>query len=484
MLRHGRPVRCVAGGLLLAGSAVISLSPADRASAGISADNTFSYTGPAVAIADSSGVEVGGTPATASVSVSGLSGGISDIDLRFDGSACTSAAGSTTVGLEHTFINDLQVTLISPSGKEVLVLNRNDGGGNNLCGTTLDDAAATPVGSWNSIDAPFSGTYSPANPLAGFNGLDPNGAWTLKVQDFFTGDTGNIRAFSLIIDTQTSAVVTARKTVSGTFEEAGSVTYSVVLSNSGNTAAGDNAGHEFTDVLPAGLTLTSATASSGATIATIATNTVTWDGSVAAHGSVTIGITATVNAGTQNQTISNQGSLSYDADIDGVNETSGVTDDPGVGGAADPTSFTVGDLVPHVTVTLDAGQENPTSDTTIHFHVAFTEPVTGFDETDVLLSGTAGATTAVVTGSGADYDVAVSGMTGPGTVIVSVPEGAAMDATSTPNTASTGNANVAGYQVAITHVGAPASVQYSMWLGLGLLASGAGLFLMGRRRTA
>ena len=39
---------------------------------------------------------------------------------------------------------------------------------------------------------------------------------------------------------------------------------------------------------------------------------------------------------------------------------------------------------------------------------------------DVTLTGTAGATTAVVTGSGTTYNVAVSGMTGSGTVIASM----------------------------------------------------------------
>jgi len=38
------------------------------------------------------------------------------------------------------------------------------------------------------------------------------------------------------------------------------VTYTVVLTNSGPGAQGDNPGNEFTDVLPAGLTLVSATA--------------------------------------------------------------------------------------------------------------------------------------------------------------------------------------------------------------------------------
>ena len=58
----------------------------------------------------------------------------------------------------------------------------------------------------------------------------------------------------------------------------------------------------------------------------------------------------------------------------------------------------------------------------------FSEPVTGFATGDVTLSGTAGATTAIVSGSGANYTVTVSGMTTSGTVIASINAGVAVDA--------------------------------------------------------
>ncbi len=123
--------------------------------------------------------------------------------------------------------------------------------------------------------------------------------------------------------------------------EGSSVTYTVVLTNSGGATQGDNPGNEFTDVLPAGLTLVSATATAGTAVAAVGTNTVTWNGSIAAGASVTITITATINAGTAGQTIANQGTISYDANGDGTNDTSGVTDDPGTATAGDPTSLTV-----------------------------------------------------------------------------------------------------------------------------------------------
>jgi len=139
--------------------------------------------------------------------------------------------------------------------------------------------------------------------------------------------------------TVNGATVTATKTRSGSTAVGGAVTYTITLTNSGNVPAGDNPGNEFTDVLPASLTLVSASASSGNAVATVGTNTVTWNGAVPASGSVTITINATVDPGTQGQTISNQGSFSYDSDNNGTNESNGVTDDPSVGGTSDPTSF-------------------------------------------------------------------------------------------------------------------------------------------------
>ena len=480
--------------LLVGGSATIAVPGAGSVSALLVTD-TFSYTGPAVAIPESPGPNgTAGTTASATLTVSGVAANIDDLNFRFDGSSCNANVGSTTVGLDHDWIGDLIITLESPSGTTVTLVDRmgtTDPGfvgnsGNNFCQTVLDDEGSNPIESASSTTQPFTGTYTPNNPLSVFDGEDPNGIWTLRATDHAAANVGNIRAFSLVIESTESALVLASKTVSGTFEEEGSVTYSVVLSNSGNTASLDNAGDEFTDVLPAALTLTSAIASSGTAVATIGTNTVTWNGSVPAGGAVSIGITATINAGTQNTTISNQGSLLYDPDLDGTNEQADVTDYPGVAGTGNPTSFVVGDLVPHVTVTVAPGQENPTAGATIHFRVLFSESVTGFDETDVVLSGTAGATTAVVTGSGAEYDVAVSGMTVPGTVIVTVPADVAIgDGQGVGNTASTGDANVASYLVPVVpRVGAGPSVQYGFWIGLMMLATGSGLFLVARRRTA
>ncbi len=54
---------------------------------------------------------------------------------------------------------------------------------------------------------------------------------------------------------------------------------------------------------------------------------------------------------------------------------------------------------PTVTINQAVGQADPTATSPIHFTAVFSEAVTGFETGDVNLSGTAGATTATVSGS-------------------------------------------------------------------------------------
>ena len=85
----------------------------------------------------------------------------------------------------------------------------------------------------------------------------------------------------------------------------------------------------------------SATATSGTAVANVGTNTVTWNGSIPAGGSVTFTINATILPAAAGTTVSNQGTIAFDGDGNGTNEQSGQTDDPGKPGAADSTTFTL-----------------------------------------------------------------------------------------------------------------------------------------------
>ena len=98
-----------------------------------------------------------------------------------------------------------------------------------------------------------------------------------------------------------------------------------------------------------------------------------------------------------------------------------------------------------MTINYAGGQDDPTNDLPINFTVVFTESVIGFTVADVTLTGTAGATTALVTGSGDTYDVAVSGMSSDGTVIASIGAVGASDAAGNFNTASTSIDNTVTY---------------------------------------
>ncbi|HEX2766115.1 MAG TPA: Ig-like domain-containing protein, partial [Candidatus Limnocylindria bacterium] len=100
---------------------------------------------------------------------------------------------------------------------------------------------------------------------------------------------------------------------------------------------------------------------------------------------------------------------------------------------------------PTVTINQASGQADPTNASPINFTVVFSEPVSGFTASDVTLSGTAGATTATVTGGSTTYNVAVSGMTGDGTVIATVGANGASDAAGNLNLASTSTDNTVTY---------------------------------------
>lgn len=117
----------------------------------------------------------------------------------------------------------------------------------------------------------------------------------------------------------------ASKTVTGDFVTGGTVTYTIVLDNVGGGAQLDNAGDELVDVLPAGLTLVSASATSGTSVATLLTNTATWNGVIAPGDGVTVTIVATINAAAGAR-IANQATFVYDSQGTGSNDASGVTD--------------------------------------------------------------------------------------------------------------------------------------------------------------
>jgi uncharacterized repeat protein (TIGR01451 family) len=235
------------------------------------------------------------------------------------------------------------------------------------CSATIDDTAFPPLlgqVSWcRGAGCPPSVTA----PLADTVTLPPGGTETYRVSGFVRVPTScseqllNTATVSLSagqIDpapedntaTDEDAIVPKPgvtgycTAINGSFVEGGVITYTFVLLNGGPVVQGDNPGPEFTDTLPASLTLLSAGASSGT--ATTAANTVSWNGAIPACGSVTITVTAMINAGTKGTTICNQGMVIFDADGNGVNESNALTDDPSLPGPSDPCCFQVLAAIP------------------------------------------------------------------------------------------------------------------------------------------
>jgi len=98
------------------------------------------------------------------------------------------------VGLHgtHTFMEDLEIHLISPTGTDVIVFQQacGDAAGFNL---SLDDTAAD-------MDPcpPDDGMrHRPSHPLSAFAGENPNGQWTLDIFDRRPEDSGNLQGWGV-----------------------------------------------------------------------------------------------------------------------------------------------------------------------------------------------------------------------------------------------------------------------------------------------
>lgn len=120
------------------------------------------------------------------------------------------------------------------------------------------------------------------------------------------------------------------------------------------------------------------------------------------------------------------------------------------GGTVDIGALELGQIPPSVTINQAAAQTDQTISTPVHFTVVFSEPVTNFSDGDLTLSGSAGAATATVSGSGPTYDIAVAGMNRSGTVVAAIPAGAALDLSTNGNSASTTSDNAVFFSSAET----------------------------------
>ncbi len=121
----------------------------------------------------------------------------------------------TLNGFSHTFPSDVDMLLVSPSGRKVVIMSDFGAGAPGVAGinVTLDDYANTPVPSTvtGNTGQPFvAGSYRPSNSgttdvfpapapaapyiytMSQFNGDNPNGTWNLYIIDDANLDGGSI----------------------------------------------------------------------------------------------------------------------------------------------------------------------------------------------------------------------------------------------------------------------------------------------------
>jgi subtilisin-like proprotein convertase family protein len=114
------------------------------------------------------------------------------------------------VNISHTNNADLDISLISPKGTEILMSSGNGGTNDNVFkNATFDDQGIDPTSSMGIpvTDAQFANKQSvgiviPESALSGFLGENPNGTWYLKVVDHNPNkETGSVIDYGLDITT-------------------------------------------------------------------------------------------------------------------------------------------------------------------------------------------------------------------------------------------------------------------------------------------
>lgn len=103
---------------------------------------------------------------------------------------------NVTLNLSHTYDRDLTVTLTSPTGRVITLVNRRGGAGDNFSNTVFDDQASTSIALGG---APFTGSYRPETALNVVNGASAQGTWTLTVRDQALLDVGTLNSWELNI---------------------------------------------------------------------------------------------------------------------------------------------------------------------------------------------------------------------------------------------------------------------------------------------
>ena len=151
---------------------------------------------------------------TGALSDNNCAGSFNTFSATVSNVGVTDAIQSITINLSHTWVSDLNIFLVGPTGTIIELSTGNGGSGVNYVNTVFSDSASDFI---TTGAAPFTGSFKPegranndsqCNPTGTvgtytfatqFVGIDPNGNWTLKIKDGASGDIGNLDSWSVTI---------------------------------------------------------------------------------------------------------------------------------------------------------------------------------------------------------------------------------------------------------------------------------------------
>jgi subtilisin-like proprotein convertase family protein len=233
------------------------------------------------------------------IDVSGFVGTISDLNV--------------VLNIDHTFDADVDVILIPPgqTGISYLQLFTDVGStGDNFRWTRLDQAAAGVIGTTGFATAPFFGDYRPEGGtmtstnwaavapwalaslgtgitnLDALNGIDPNGTWTLVIDDDLGGDTGTLQYWSLELNGATDSNVPAFAFNTATLSQSRFVSGTSDTSNATVTVISRTGGSVTS------LQLSGAALSGGTPVSLVEGPAGTWTGSFSVDAAAPLGTNA------------------------------------------------------------------------------------------------------------------------------------------------------------------------------------------------
>jgi subtilisin-like proprotein convertase family protein len=144
--------------------------------------------GTSVALRDGLGPAATPVPQTTEATfVARGSGTITDVDLRID-------------ELRHTWLGDLQISLVSPAGTVVGITDgwgNADFGGDDVLDAVFDDGAPVLPTPGNDDPGPVTGRIRPIGSLSALNGQAAAGTWKLRITDQYPGDAGTLEHWGL-----------------------------------------------------------------------------------------------------------------------------------------------------------------------------------------------------------------------------------------------------------------------------------------------